>query len=106
LLRHGVPVQDRYDEWIAELGADEGSRRYHDLTIADGLRLDPPVLPTWWTERWAGQADVVQFLHTCEALLVAERGGHLVSTPDVSDGSLGLHNLLDRLLRAPSVGPL
>lgn len=79
--------------------------RFFDWTLEDGLASAEPVMPQWWSERWHGTTRL-EFLHTCEALLVAERGGRVVSTPDVIDGSLGLDHLRERLAAAPRVGPI
>jgi hypothetical protein len=102
MVTSGVPVHEVREQWQAELGHHEGLMKAHRLALCDGLAMDPPVMPGWWTGAFAR----VQFLHTCEALLHAERGGHLLSTPDVIDGSLGLGRLLERLASTPSVGPL
>jgi hypothetical protein len=75
---------------------------YHQWSARDGLRLDPPVMPAWWSDA----NKFLEFLHACEVLLCAERGGHVLSTPDRVDGTLGLDALLDRLSRARTVGPV
>lgn len=75
---------------------------YHQWSARDGLRLDPPVMPAWWSD----DDKFLEFLHACEVLLCAERGGHVLSTPDRVDGTLGLDALLDRLSRARTVGPV
>jgi hypothetical protein len=75
---------------------------YHRWSAMDGLRLDPPVMPAWWSD----DDQFLEFLHACEVLLCAERGGQVLSTPDRVDGTLGLDTLLDRLSRARTVGPV
>ncbi|MDR7255491.1 hypothetical protein J2X46_004498 [Nocardioides sp. BE266] len=98
-----VPVSEVRETWREELGAREASHQEYRWTVIDGVSMDPPVMPDWWH---SSPRQRIQFLHACEAVLVREHGGLLLSTPDVSDGSLGLTTLLDRLQRASLVGPI
>ncbi len=106
MVRSTRAVADHLEQWREELGMEEGTAKAHAWTLADGVRQTPPVMPDWWTESSYGPPQRLQLLHTCEVLLAVERGGHVVSTPDVVDGSLGLDNVWERLGAAPLVGPL
>lgn len=76
---------------------------YHRWSARDGFRLDPPVMPAWWSD----DDKFLEFLHACEVLLLAEGGGvQVLSTPDRVDGTLGLDTLIDRLAKARTVGPV
>ena len=83
----------------------DGRPRHTQWRPLDGIQLDPPAMPYWWTQDWRGSGRLA-FLHMCEVLLLLERGGRPVSTPDVIDGSLGLERLRARLDATPYVGPL
>lgn len=89
-------VADKSDEW-------KGQRDAHlDWRAVEGVREDPPVMPWGWRESdWQ-----LEFLHACEVLLLGERGGTPLSTPDRVDGALSLDALLERLARARTVGPI
>jgi len=110
MARSRRTTADLQEQWQEELGRSAAAVRAHQWTPAAGLDHTPPVMPAWWTAdgRAAnhGPGTRLRFLHACEVLLVLGRGGHLVSTPDVIDGSLGLDRLLQRLRDAPRVGPL
>lgn len=94
---------DLRDEWRREIGGVAATSRDYRWSAIDGWAADPPVMPAWWRFH---PGERTRFLHTCEALLVHERGGLLLSTPDVADGSLGLESLLDQMQRATRVGPI
>ncbi|KRF34952.1 hypothetical protein [Nocardioides sp. Soil805] len=89
-------VTGKPHEWRVQRDA------YHRWRTADGIQLDPPVMPAWWSD----DDRALEFLHACEVLLCAQRGGAVLSTPDRVDGTLGLDVLLDRLSRARMVGPV
>ncbi|CAM3717037.1 hypothetical protein [Nocardioides zeicaulis] len=106
IARSTRTVDDLAEGWRAELGSSEAHTKARSWTLADAVQHDPPVMPAWWSDRWLTALLRFQFLHTCEVLLVLERGGRVVSSPDVVDGSLGLARLWERLASAPLVGPL
>lgn len=105
MARSTASVADLLPAWLEEMGTTDAYSRFFDWTLDDGLAAAEPVMPRWWSEHGQGTTRL-EFLHTCEALLVAERGGRVVSTPDVIDGSLGLDHLRERLAAAPRVGPI
>ncbi|MDT0187620.1 hypothetical protein Q9S36_46285 [Microbacterium sp. ARD31] len=106
LARATASVDDLLPGWLEEMDPMEAHTKSFQWTVRDGLASAEPVMPKWWSDQWRGAQSWLEFLHTCEALLVAERGGRVVSTTDVSDGSLGLDHLWERLAAAESVGPL
>jgi hypothetical protein len=79
---------------------EERNRPAHDVIGVAGL--DEPVQVT------GRPAHRLTFLHVCETLLRLDDGPVLLSTPTRADGTLGLDDLLARLLAAGSagVGPL
>ncbi len=96
MVEEAEAVADKPREWQVEHDA------HHRWRAVDGLHLEPPVMPWWWKD----DDRFLEFLHACEVLLCAERGGTVLSTPDRVDGTLGLDTLVDRLSRARTVGPV
>lgn len=96
LVEEVETVSGKSHEWRVRHDA------YHRWSVRDGLRLDPPVMPAWWSD----EDKFLEFLHACEVLLCAERGGRVLSSPDRVDGTLGLDALVDRLSKARTVGPV